>query len=135
MLINLNIQNFALANDLDIEFESKMSAVTGETGAGKSIMLDALSLSLGSRADTKMITAGADKAEISATFDISNNETVLRWMRDRELEDNNLCIFRRIITREGRSKGYINGIPSTLADMSYLGNFLADIHSQHEHQS
>lgn len=135
MLINLNIQNFALANDLDIEFESKMSAVTGETGAGKSIMLDALSLSLGSRADTKMITAGADKAEISATFDISNNEPVLRWMRDRELEDNNLCIFRRIITREGRSKGYINGIPSTLADMSYLGNFLADIHSQHEHQS
>ena len=96
MLINLNIQNFALANDLDIEFESKMSAVTGETGAGKSIMLDALSLSLGSRADTKMITAGADKAEISATFDISNNETVLRWMRDRELEDNNLCIFKSI---------------------------------------
>ena len=135
MLINLNIQNFALANDLDIEFESKMSAVTGETGAGKSIMLDALSLSLGSRADTKMITAGADKAEISATFDISNNVTVLQWMRDRELEDNNLCIFRRIITKEGRSKGYINGIPSTLADMSYLGNFLADIHSQHEHQS
>ena len=135
MLLNLNIQNFALANDLEIEFENKMSVVTGETGAGKSIMLDALSLSLGSRADTKMITAGADKAEINATFDISSNESVKRWMIEHDLEDNSICILRRIITTEGRSKGFINGVPSTLSDMSYLGNLLVDLHSQHEHQS
>ena len=135
MLLNLNIQNFALANDLDIEFENKMSVVTGETGAGKSIMLDALSLSLGSRADTKMITAGADRAEINATFDISSNERVKQWMIEHDLEDNSTCILRRIITIEGRSKGFINGVPSTLSDMSYLGNLLADLHSQHEHQS
>ena len=135
MLLNLNIQNFALANDLDIEFENKMSVVTGETGAGKSIMLDALSLSLGSRADTKMITAGADRAEINATFDISSNERVKQWMIEHDLEDNSTCILRRIITIEGRSKGFINGVPSTLSDMSYLGNLLVDLHSQHEHQS
>ena len=135
MLLNLNIQNFALANDLEIEFENKMSVVTGETGAGKSIILDALSLSLGSRADTKMITAGADKAEINATFDISSNESVKRWMIEHHLEDNSICILRRIITTEGRSKGFINGVPSTLSDMSYLGNLLVDLHSQHEHQS
>ena len=135
MLLNLNIQNFALANDLEIEFENKMSVVTGETGAGKSIILDALSLSLGSRADTKMITAGADKAEINATFDISSNESVKRWMIEHDLEDNSICILRRIITTEGRSKGFINGVPSTLSDMSYLGNLLVDLHSQHEHQS
>ena len=135
MLLNLNIQNFALANDLDIEFENKMSVVTGETGAGKSIMLDALSLSLGNRADTKMITAGADRAEINATFDISSNESVKQWMIEHDLEDNSTCILRRIITIEGRSKGFINGVPSTLSDMSYLGNLLADLHSQHEHQS
>lgn len=135
MLLNLNIQNFALANDLDIEFENKMSVVTGETGAGKSIMLDALSLSLGNRADTKMITAGADRAEINATFDISSNESVKQWMIEHDLEDNSTCILRRIITIEGRSKGFINGVPSTLSDMSYLGNLLVDLHSQHEHQS
>ena len=135
MLLNLNIQNFALATHLDIEFEQKMSAVTGETGAGKSIMLDALSLSLGSRADTKMITAGATRAEIIATFDISGNKNVKQWIIEHELTDNHVCILRRIITKDGRSKGFINGVPSTLSDMSHLGNLLADIHSQHEHQS
>lgn len=135
MLRNLTIDNFTLVKNLDIEIAPGMSVVTGETGAGKSIMLDALSLTLGSRADTAMIALDAKRAEINATFDVTANEEAQRWLSERELSDDKVCILRRVLTRDGRSRGFINGVPSTLADMQELGSLLADIHSQHEHQS
>jgi DNA repair protein RecN (Recombination protein N) len=135
MLRNLTINNFTLVKDLDIEISPGMSVVTGETGAGKSIMLDALSLTLGSRADSAMIALDTNRAEINATFDVTTNHEAQRWLNERELSDDNVCILRRVLTSDGRSRGFINGVPSTLADMQDLGNLLADIHSQHEHQS
>ncbi len=135
MLCHLTIQNFTLVDDLDIEFSRGMTVVTGETGTGKSIMLDALSLTLGSRADNAMIAIGAARAEIHATFDISDNEQALTWLADRDLANDATCILRRIINRDGRSRAFINGVPSTLTDLGAIGVLLADIHSQHEHQS
>ena len=135
MLRNLNIHNFTLVRELDIEINDGMSVVTGETGAGKSIMLDALALTLGSRADASLISIGSDRAEIIATFDIYGNESARQWISERELQDEDTCILRRVLTRDGRSRGFINGSPSTLSDMRQIGSLLADIHSQHEHQS
>jgi DNA repair protein RecN (Recombination protein N) len=135
MLRNLTISNFTLVKDLDIEISPGMSVVSGETGAGKSIMLDALSLTLGSRADTAMIALDTKRAEINATFDVTANQEAQGWLKERELSDDKVCILRRVLTTDGRSRGFINGVPSTLADMQDLGNLLADIHSQHEHQS
>ncbi|MDG2071846.1 MAG: AAA family ATPase, partial [Pseudomonadales bacterium] len=117
MLRNLTINNFTLVKDLDIETSTGMSVVTGETGAGKSIMLDALSLTLGSRADTAMIALDAKRAEINATFDLTANDEAQRWLQERELSDDKICILRRVLTADGRSRGFINGAPSTLADM------------------
>ncbi len=135
MLRNLNIQNFTLVRELDIEINDGMSVVTGETGAGKSIMLDALALTLGSRADASLISIDSDRAEIIATFDISGNKSARQWISERELQDEDTCILRRVLIRDGRSRAFINGSPSTLSDMSQIGSLLADIYSQHEHQS
>ncbi len=109
MLRNLNIHNFTLVRELDIEINDGMSVVTGETGAGKSIMLDALALTLGSRADASLISIGSDRAEIIATFDIYGNESARQWISERELQDEDTCILRRVLTRDGRSRGFING--------------------------
>jgi DNA repair protein RecN (Recombination protein N) len=135
MLRHLTILNVTLVRDLDLEFEPGMTVVTGETGAGKSIMLDALSLALGSRADSNMLAVDADRAEINATFELGHNQQARQWLRARELGEEEDCILRRVINRDGRSRAFINGVPSTLADVSELGSLLADIHSQHEHQS
>jgi len=136
MLTHLTISNFALVQHLDLHFERAMSVVTGETGAGKSIMLDALALTLGDRADINLIASGKDKAEIHSTFDLAGIESALSWLNERELvDDDDIVIMRRVITRDGRSRGFINGVPSRLSDMKLLGNLLIDIHSQHEHQS
>ncbi len=136
MLTHLTISNFALVQHLDLHFERAMSVVTGETGAGKSIMLDALALTLGDRADINLIASGKDKAEIHSTFDLAGIESALSWLIERELvDDDDIVIMRRVITRDGRSRGFINGVPSRLSDMKLLGNLLIDIHSQHEHQS
>ncbi len=136
MLTHLTISNFALVQQLDLSFDHGMSVVTGETGAGKSIMLDALGLTLGDRADTKLLGLRGDKAEILSSFDVSGSGTALDWLKDRELaSEDSIVIMRRTVNRDGRSRGFINGIPATLADMKELGNLLIDIHSQHEHQS
>ena len=135
MLCHLTIQNYTLVNELDIEFSNGMTVVTGETGTGKSIMLDALALTLGSRADNAMIAQGSSRAEIHATFDIANNQEALLWLKQRDLGNDHTCILRRVINRDGRSRAFINGVPGTLNDISSLGNLLVDIHSQHEHQS
>ena len=135
MLCHLTIQNYTLVNELDIEFANGMTVVTGETGTGKSIMLDALALTLGSRADNAMIAQGSSRAEIHATFDIANNREALLWLEQRDLGNDHTCILRRVINRDGRSRAFINGFPGTLNDISSFGNLLVDIHSQHEHQS
>jgi DNA repair protein RecN (Recombination protein N) len=135
MLTHLCIRNYAIAENLDIDLRPGMTALTGETGAGKSIMLDALGLTLGDRADAGIVRHGTDKAEVHALFDISTLPAAKSWLESRDLFDSEELMLRRVITAEGRSRAYINGQPSTLQDVRALGEHLVDIHSQHEHQS
>ncbi len=136
MLTHLTISNYALVRQLDLDFSSAMTVVTGETGAGKSIMLDALGLTLGDRADARLIAAGSDRAEISSVFDVSRIPDAMDWLDRRDLDNQeDTVILRRVLTRDGKSRGFINGTPATLSDMRHLGSFLVDLHSQHEHQS
>ncbi|MBN48290.1 MAG: DNA repair protein RecN [Spongiibacteraceae bacterium] len=135
MLTQLCIRNYAIAESLDIDLENGMTALTGETGAGKSIMLDALGLALGDRADAGIVRHGTDKAEINALFDVSAVPAALSWLQSRDLDAGDDCMLRRVITAEGRSRAYINGQPATLQDIRNLSDQLIDIHSQHEHQS
>lgn len=135
MLLHLSVNNFAIASQLEMEFSRGMTVITGETGAGKSIMLDALGLTLGDRADASIVRTGAERADIHATFDISNIADARQWLADHDLLDGDECILRRMITREGRSRGYINSKPATQQDLKALGEMLIDIHSQHAHQS
>lgn len=135
LLLSININNYTLVESLEIEFKKGTTAITGETGAGKSLVLDALGMALGDRADTDTIRHGKARAEITATFDISNIEDAKKWLYDNDFNNDENCILRRIYTTEGRSKGYINGQPSTMSQLQELGDMLTDIHSQHEHQS
>ncbi|UZE28439.1 DNA repair protein RecN [Pseudomonas asplenii] len=135
MLVHLSVHNYAIVEHLDLELDRGMSVITGETGAGKSIMLDALGLTLGDRADSGVVRPGADKADILATFDLQDIPEARHWLVDRDLDNEGPCILRRVITAEGRSRGYINGSPCPLGDLKALGELLIDIHSQHEHQS
>lgn len=136
MLTHLTVQDVALVARLDLTFDDGMTVVTGETGAGKSIMLDALGLALGDRADVGLIAGDAGKAEVHASFDITDNEAAIAWLAERELDtEDRACLLRRVVARDGRSRGFINGTPATIGDMKVLGEMLLDIHSQHEHQS
>ena len=135
MLVHLSVHNYAIVEHLDLELDRGMSVITGETGAGKSIMLDALGLTLGDRADSGVVRPGADKADILATFDITDIPEARAWLQERDLDKDGPCILRRVITAEGRSRAYINGTPCPQGDLKALGEFLIDIHSQHEHQS
>ena len=135
MLSHLTISNYTIVDHLDLEFATGMTVVTGETGAGKSIMLDALGLCLGDRADPKSVRKGADRAEVSANFDIRALDSAKSWLIERELDAGEECILRRTVTREGRSRAFINGKSCTAQDCSELGAMLIDIHSQHAHQS
>lgn len=135
MLTNLTIQNFAIVNSLELELKQGMTAISGETGAGKSIMVDALSLCLGGRTDSRVVRHGQDKADIAATFDIQPYPEVNQWLEEHDLEMDDTCILRRVITKEGKSKAYINGRPCSLADLKLIGSQLVNIHGQHEHQS
>lgn len=135
MLTHISIANFAIAEYLEAEFQNGMTAITGETGAGKSIMLDAAGLTLGDRADASMVRNGSDKADIHATYEINGIPEAKNWLKERELLSGDECLLRRVITREGRSRSYINGRPVTLQDLKALGSMLMDIHSQHAHQS
>jgi DNA repair protein RecN (Recombination protein N) len=135
MLSHLHISNYTLVDSLEMEYHPGMTVITGETGAGKSIMLDALGLCLGDRADPATIRTGCERAEVTATFDISGLPAALRWLEARELNAADECILRRVVTREGRSRAFINGNACTLQDCAQLGELLIDIHSQHAHQS
>ena len=139
MLVHLSVHNYAIVEHLDLELDGGMSVISGETGAGKSIMLDALGLCLGDRADSGVVRPGADKADILASFDLADIPEARTWLAERDLGHNQdqdgPCILRRVITAEGRSRGYINGSPCPQGDLKALGELLIDIHSQHEHQS
>ncbi|MFB8831052.1 DNA repair protein RecN [Azotobacter sp. CWF10] len=135
MLVHLSIHNYAIVEHLDLELDAGMTVITGETGAGKSIMLDALGLALGDRADSGAVRPGADKADILASFDLTTIPEAQVWLAERDLERGSPCILRRVITAEGRSRAYINGTPCPQGDLRALGELLIDVHSQHEHQS
>lgn len=138
MLQQLSIQNYATVDTLEIEFKAGMSVISGETGAGKSIMLGGLGLTLGDRADKGIVRTGAKKADICAEFDITNIPAAQKWLSENDLQeesDSGSCLLRRVVNADGRSKGYINGSPVTMASLKSLGEMLLDIHSQHEHQS
>lgn len=135
MLVHLSVHNYAIVEHLDLELKRGMSVISGETGAGKSIMLDALGLTLGDRTDSSVVRIGADKADILASFDLDDIPDARAWLAERDMENDGPCILRRVITAEGRSRGYINGTPCPQGDLKALGELLIDIHSQHEHQS
>ena len=135
LLLSININNYTLVETLEIEFSGGTTAITGETGAGKSLVLDALGMALGDRADTGTIRHGKDRAEITATFDINGLKEANSWLDEHDFSADEQCILRRIYTVEGRSRGYINGQSCTMQQLQQLGEMLTDIHSQHEHQS
>jgi DNA repair protein RecN (Recombination protein N) len=135
MLNHIHIKNFAIVESLELDFESGLSVLTGETGAGKSILLDALGLALGDRADAGIIRIGCDRAEISVIFNIEHCAIAKSWLIEHELDDDNDCIIRRTINRNKPSKAYINGHPSPIQSLKQLGEMLVDLHGQHEHQS
>lgn len=134
MLLQLSIQNFAIVKFLELELQGGMTCITGETGAGKSIAIDALGLCLGERAEASMVRPGADKSELSARFLLAGNPTARLWLEQHELADEEECLLRRVITAEGRSRAYINGTPVPLSQLKALGQQLINIHGQHAHQ-
>ena len=134
MLSQLTVRNFAVVKSLDIEFHNGMTAITGETGAGKSIALDALSLCLGSRADANWVRQGQEKAEISAVFTLAADSPAYQWLISNEFDTDEDCVLRRVIQRDGRSKAWINGTPVPLSQQKSLAPLLVNIHGQHEHQ-
>ncbi|WP_371186402.1 DNA repair protein RecN [Thalassotalea maritima] len=134
MLINLSIKNFAIVSFVEIDWQHGMTTITGETGAGKSIAIDALGLCLGDRAMSNTVRPGADKAEICASFDVSKLPKVQKWLLHHDLQQEDECIIRRVISKEGRSKGYVNGCPVPLSQLKDIGQYLINIHGQHDHQ-
>jgi len=135
MLIQLGVRHLAVVDDLELSFDNGMTSLTGETGAGKSLLVDALSLVLGDRADSNMIRYGCDRAEVSASFDTSQNELLQQWLIDQELDDDDQCQLRRTIAKDGRSRAYINGRTVPLSQLRAISERTIDIHGQHAHQS
>lgn len=135
MLTQLRIRDFVTVVALELDLSAGMSAVTGETGAGKSILIDALGLLLGDRADSAVIRHGAAHTDISAVFEISARPAAQAWLAERDLYHEPECHLRRVISQQGRSRNYINGIPQPAQALRQLGAYLVEIHGQHEHQS
>lgn len=135
MLIHIHIRDFAIIEYLDLDLQSGMNVLTGETGAGKSILVDALGLVLGDRADSGVIRHKANKAEITVSIDLQALAEVRQWLTEQDLLSDDECVLRRVIVRDGRSKAYVNGSPVALSVLKSLGSMLVDIHGQHEHQS
>src|SRR5450631_3266429 len=135
MLRSLSIRNFAVVEALDAEFGPGFTVLTGETGAGKSILLDALSLLLGDRFEARQLRPDAERAEISAEFDLSDAPATLAWLTENDLADAESLLLRRVLDAQGRSRAWINGSPATLAQLEAVGEQLIDVHGQHAHQS
>jgi len=134
MLAQLTISNFAIVRELDIDFHRGMTAITGETGAGKSIAIDALGLCLGNRADGSTVRLGSARADICARFTLADTPSAKQWLADNQLDEGNDCLLRRTISADGRSRGFINGTPVPLSQLREVGQHLIQIHGQHAHQ-
>lgn len=135
MLVSLRIENFAIVETAELEFETGLTALTGETGAGKSLVVDALLLALGERAGAESIRAGADTAEVTAVFDVATAPAARTWLDANELADGDDCILRRTVRADGRSRSYVNGRPVAAGLLRELGQWLVDIHGQHAYQT
>ena len=135
MLLELHIRNFAVVSAVDIEFQTGMTIFTGETGAGKSIIVDAMGLILGDRADAAVVRSGQEKSEITARFQVEANSPVIRLLEEQEIDSEGDLYIRRVIGSDGRSKAFVNGSPSPIQFLKTLSEYLVDIHGQHAHQS
>ena len=136
MLENLLIKNYVIVDELDLSFLLGFSSLTGETGAGKSILIDALSLALGARSESGVVKKGNEKADITATFNLKGNDEAQAWLSLNEFEESdNQLLLRRVINKDGKSKAFINGIPSTISQLKAIGESLVDIYSQNTHHS
>ncbi len=136
MLRHIHVRNFAIVDEVQVELSGGLTVMTGETGAGKSILVDALGLLLGERAGSEVIRPGAERAELSALFDLGQSPQAQALLASQALEDaSGECLLRRVIAREGPSRAYVNGRPVTLTTLRELGALLVDIHGQHEHQN
>ena len=136
MLQRLTIQDFVIVERLELEFGPGFTVLTGETGAGKSILIDALALALGERADAIAVRQGAARADVTAGFDTDGNKGLAMWLADNDLAgDEGVCLLRRVVESSGRSRGFVNGHPATAAQLREAGDYLVDIHGQHQHQS
>jgi DNA repair protein RecN (Recombination protein N) len=135
MLVDIRVRNYAIIDEVDLELGGGLTVLTGETGAGKSILVDALGLVLGDRADAAAVRHGAGRAEITATFDLEDRPEVAGWLAQNDMDADGECVIRRIISREGRSRAYVNGCALPLQTLRALGEMLVEIHGQHEHQT
>ncbi len=135
MLSQLSIRNVVIVEQLDLEFEPGFTVLTGETGAGKSILIEALSLALGARCDAATVRTGAERAEVTAVFQVAPQSPAMQWLIQQELGAEENCLLRRVVDRGGKSRAFINGTPVTVAQLKALGEMLLDIHGQHAHQS
>ena len=135
MLRRLVIRDFVLVDRLELDFEAGFGALTGETGAGKSILVDALAFALGERADASLIRSGCERAEISAEFDLQGSSAAADWLREQDLDNDECLLLRRVVDSNGRSRAYLNGSPVTVQQLREVAESLVDIHGQHAHQS
>ncbi|MDD5296798.1 MAG: DNA repair protein RecN [Rhodocyclaceae bacterium] len=136
MLRRVLIRDYVIVDRLELDFSAGFGTLTGETGAGKSILVDALSLALGERADALVVRQGRDKAEISAEFDLPAGGPLATWLKDNDFDtEGDACLLRRVVDASGRSRAYVNGTPATLTQLKEAGAFLADIHGQHQHHA
>lgn len=135
MLRRLTIRDFVIVDRLELEFEAGFGALTGETGAGKSILVDALALALGDRAEASVVRSGCKQADIAAEFELADESAALAWLAGNDLAVEGACLLRRVIEASGRSRGYINGSPATAAQLREVGDLLADIHGQNAHHA
>ncbi|AVL75952.1 DNA repair protein RecN [Providencia rettgeri] len=134
MLTQLTINNFAIVRELEIDFRNGMTTITGETGAGKSIAIDALGLCLGERGEANMVRSGTQRADLCARFSLADAKMAANWLAEHQLDNQNECLLRRTISSDGRSRGFINGISVPLSQLRELGALLIQIHGQHAHQ-
>ena len=135
MLISLNIRDYVIVDQLELSFSHGFTALTGETVAGKSILIDALSLSLGSRSESCLTRKGSEKSEIISEFDISKNSIAIDWLKNNDLFEDESLLLRRIIFPDGRSKGFINSVPCPISKLKEVGELLIDIYSQNSFHS
>ncbi len=135
MLLSLNVRDFAIASRVELALQPGMSVITGETGAGKSLLVDALMLLSGARADPGVVRHGAERAELVAEFAIERVPAASAWLAEQELDDDGQCQLRRVIRADGGSRAWINGRPVTIGQLAALGETLVEIHGQHEHQA